>query len=167
MWNVVLYTKTGRPLSFSKICFRVEYVRYSVIIFRQLAIASARLKMEERTVSENVVDRASQKWAAICHLSALVGLLGNGIGFFLAPLIVWLIKRQDNPFIDEQGKEAVNFQITMLLAAAVSALLMLVLVGFILIAIVGILMVVFPIIAAVKASEGEHYRYPISIRLIT
>jgi uncharacterized Tic20 family protein len=147
--------------------FAVEYIGYSVIIFLQLAIASARLEVEVSAVSQNVVDRASQKWAAICHLSALIGLLGNGIGFFLAPLIVWLVKRQDNPFIDEQGKEAVNFQITMLLAAAVSALLMLVLVGFILIAIVGILMVVFPIIAAVKASEGEHYRYPISIRLIT
>lgn len=158
--------KSGGCLSSPKSCFTVEYIKYSVIIFLQLAIARARLEVEESALSQNVVDRASQKWAAICHLSALVGLLGNGIGFFLAPLIVWLVKRQDNPFIDEQGKEAVNFQITMLLAAAVSALLMLVLVGFILIAIVGVLMVVFPIIAAVKASEGEHYRYPISIRLI-
>jgi uncharacterized Tic20 family protein len=162
-----LYKKTADLCFFLRGCFRVEYIEYSMIIFQQLINVSARLEVEEIALSENVMDRSSQKWAAICHLSALVGLLGNGIGFFLAPLIVWLVKRQDNPFIDEQGKEAVNFQITMLLAAAVSALLMLVLVGFILIAIVGILMVVFPIIAAVKASEGKHYRYPISLRLIT
>ncbi|TFG37500.1 MAG: DUF4870 domain-containing protein, partial [Syntrophobacterales bacterium] len=66
------------------------------------AVTKARLQVEESGLSQNVVDRGAQKWAAICHLSALIGLLGNGIGFFLAPLIVWLVKRQDNPFIDEQ-----------------------------------------------------------------
>lgn len=120
----------------------------------------------ENALLENVEDRDAQRWAAICHLSALVGLLGNGIGFFLAPLIVWLIKRHDHPFINEQGKEALNFQITMLLAAAVSAVLMLVLIGFILLPVVLILMVIFPIVAAINASDGDHYKYPVSIRLI-
>jgi len=49
----------------------------------------------------------------VCHLAALVGLLGNGIGFLLGPLVVWLFKKEDDPFIDEQGKEAVSFQIIM------------------------------------------------------
>jgi uncharacterized Tic20 family protein len=105
-------------------------------------------------------------WAMLCHLSALVGLLGNGIGFILGPLIVWLIKRQEHPFIDEQGKEAVNFQITMFIAFAVSFILAFLLIGIPLLVILAILEIVFPIIAAIKTSNGEHYRYPVSLRLI-
>lgn len=104
--------------------------------------------------------------ASLIHLSALVGLLGNGIGFILAPLVVWIFKRDDDPFIDDQGKEAVNFQITMTLAAIVSGVLMVVLIGFILLPIVLIAMVVFPIIAAMRARDGEFYRYPATIRFI-
>lgn len=106
------------------------------------------------------------KTASLLHLSALVGLLGNGIGFILGPLVVWFLKRDDDPFIDEQGKEAINFQITMTLAAIVSAVLMAVLIGFVLLPLVLIAMVVLPIVAALKAREGESYRYPATIRFI-
>ena len=102
----------------------------------------------------------------ICHLSALIGLLGNGIGFVLGPLVIWLVKREDHPFVDEQGKEAVNFQITMFLALFVCIPLMLVVIGFILAVIIAFLMIIFPIIGAIKASDGESYRYPLSLRLI-
>jgi uncharacterized Tic20 family protein len=102
----------------------------------------------------------------LCHLSALVGLLGNGIGFLLGPLIVWLLKREEHPFIDEQGKEAVNFQITMFIAFFVAAILILILIGIPLLIALGILDLVLPIVAAIKASNGEHYRYPFAIRLI-
>lgn len=110
--------------------------------------------------------RDARKWAMICHVIALVGLLGNGIGFLLGPLILWMIKKEDDPFVDEQGKEAVNFQITMFLAMMLSAVLALVLIGFVLLVIGFLMMIIFPIIAAMKANEGEHYRYPISIRFI-
>ncbi len=112
------------------------------------------------------IPREARKWAMICHLSALIGLLGNGIGFLLAPLVIWLVKREDHPFVDEQGKEAVNFQITMFLALFVCIPLMLVVIGVILAVIVGFLMIIFPIIGAIKASDGESYRYPLSLRLI-
>jgi hypothetical protein len=102
----------------------------------------------------------------VCHIVALVGLLGNGIGFLLGPLLVWLVKKEDDPFIDEQGREAVNFQITMFIAAIISALLILVVIGILLLIVVGILMIVFPIIGAIKANEGEHYRYPFAIRFL-
>ncbi len=106
------------------------------------------------------------KTASLLHLSAFVGLLGNGIGFILGPLVVWFLKRDDDPFIDEQGREAVNFQITMTLAAIVSAVLMAVLIGFLLLPIVLIAMVVLPIIAAMRTRDGEAYRYPFTIRFI-
>lgn len=122
--------------------------------------------MNETADSTRISSREARKWATICHLMALVGLVGNGIGYLVGPLVVWLIKKEDDPFIDEQGKEAVNFQITMFLAALASGLLVLVIIGIVLLLIVAILMTVFPIIAAIKASEGEHYRYPMSIRFI-
>ncbi len=109
----------------------------------------------------------ARNWAMACHLMALVGLLGNGIGFILGPLVVWLIKRAEDPFIDDHGKEAVNFQITMMIAVFVSALLIFVLIGFVLLPLVVIANIVLTIIAGLKASNGEHYRYPLCIRFIT
>lgn len=108
----------------------------------------------------------ARRWASLCHIIALVGLIGNGVGFVLGPLVVWLIKKDEDPFIDEQGKEAINFQITMVIAAIISGFLTLVVIGLFLLIAVGILMVVFPIIAAIKSSNGEHFRYPFTIRFI-
>ncbi len=104
--------------------------------------------------------------AALLHLSALIGLIGNGIGFVLAPLAFWLVKRNDDPFLDEHGKEAVNFQLSMTLAAIVSAVLMALLIGFVLLPIVLLAMIGLPIIAAMRARDGESYRYPATIRFI-
>ena len=104
--------------------------------------------------------------ASLLHLSALVGLLGNGIGFILAPLVIWVLKRDDDPFLDEQGKEAVNFQITMTLAAIVLAALIVVGVGLLLLPVVLVAMAGLPIVAALRVRDGEDYAYPISIRFI-
>lgn len=114
----------------------------------------------------SVTPSDARTWAMLCHMSALVGLLGNGIGFLVGPLIVWLIKRNDHPFIDEQGKEALNFQITMFIAFIIAGVLVFVLIGFALLAILALAEVVFPIIAGIKANNGEHYRYPFAIRFI-
>ena len=116
--------------------------------------------------TDSGLSRDARKWAMICHIVALVGLLGNGIGFLVGPLVVWLIKREDDPFIDEQGKEAVNFQLTMLLAVIVSIVLVVVVIGFFLLFVLAVVMTVFPIIAAIKANNGEHYRYPLSFKFI-
>jgi uncharacterized Tic20 family protein len=122
--------------------------------------------MNDNNVTSSDIPREARKWAMICHIIALAGLLGNGIGFLIAPLIVWLIKREDHPFIDRQGKEAVNFQITMFIILFVSAILALVLIGFVFLFIVAFIMTVFPIIAAIKANEGNDYKYPFTIRFI-
>jgi uncharacterized Tic20 family protein len=112
------------------------------------------------------IPREARQWAMACHLVALVGLLGNGVGFVLGPLIVWLLKKEDHPFIDEQGKESLNFQITMLIIMFISVLFTLVIVGFAFLIIAAFIMTIFPIIGAIKANDGEHYRYPFSIRFI-
>ncbi|SOD91877.1 DUF4870 domain-containing protein [Spirosoma fluviale] len=104
-------------------------------------------------------------WAMLTHLSTLTGLF-TGVGFIIAPIIIWQIQKDKSAYIDYHGKEAVNFQITIALATAVSFLLMFVLIGFVLIWIVGIVWLVFTIIAAIKANNGEYYRYPLTIRFI-
>lgn len=106
-------------------------------------------------------------WCVACHLSALAGFVIPGAGHILGPLIIWLIKRGDSAEIDAHGKEALNFQLSMLIYSLAAGVLCLVLIGFGLLAVLHILNVVFVIIAAVKTSEGQMYRYPLTLRLIS
>jgi uncharacterized Tic20 family protein len=107
-----------------------------------------------------------RNWAVLAHLSALLGFAIWGIGIILGPLIVWLIKKDTLPFVNDQGREAMNFQITVFLAGIVCTALIFVFIGFPLLIALSIFDLVFMIIAAIKASEGVAYRYPISLRLI-
>jgi len=106
-----------------------------------------------------------RQWALFAHLSALVGYI-IPFGSIIGPLLIWQIKKNQMPFVDDQGKEALNFQITMAIAAIVCIVLMLVLIGFLLIWIVGILDLIFIVIAAIAANNGQAYRYPFNLRLI-
>src|SRR6202040_1831630 len=112
-------------------------------------------------VSSNV-----RTWTALCHASALLGVFLHFPGHLLPPLIVWLWKRDESPEIDAHGKEAVNFQISMLIYNVIAAMFCLVLIGFFFLAVLWVLNAVFVIIAAIQASDGKFYRYPITIRFI-
>ena len=105
-------------------------------------------------------------WAMFCHLAALSGFIipfGNVIG----PLIIWLIKKDTMPLVNQHGKESLNFQITVLIAAIISFILMFVLIGMLLLVVVGIGALVLTIMAAVKVANGQtDYRYPWTLRLI-
>ena len=105
-------------------------------------------------------------WTALCHASALLGVFLHFPGHVLAPLIVWLLKRDESPEIDAHGKEALNFQISMLIYNAVAAVFCLVLIGFLILPLLWILNAVFVIIAAIRASDGRLYRYPMTIRFL-
>ena len=105
-------------------------------------------------------------WSAFCHASALLGVLVHFPGHLLGPLIVWLVKRDDSPEIDAHGREALNFQISMLIYNVIAGVFCLALVGFVFLAILWVLNAVFVIIASIQASDGRFYRYPITIRFI-
>ncbi|MGD2295956.1 MAG: DUF4870 domain-containing protein [Candidatus Aminicenantes bacterium] len=110
-------------------------------------------------------ERQERSWGMGCHLAALAGFIfpfGNIIG----PLIIWLIKKDESEFVDDQGKESLNFQITITILAIVSAILIVILIGIPLLILVGLFSLVMIILAAIKASEGEKYRYPFTIRMI-
>ena len=114
------------------------------------------------------VNKDACMWAMICHLGGLGGLLPivPAVGCFIAPLIIWQVKKDEDPFIDEQGKEAVNFQISISIYVIVSIMLSFLCIGFFLLAGVIIFDFVFLLIAAVKANDGQYYRYPLAIRFI-
>ena len=104
-------------------------------------------------------------WGMLAHLAALAGFiipLGNIIG----PLVVWLIKKDESPFVDDQGKESLNFQISITIYCIVAAILIVIVIGIFLLIGLAILDLVLIIIAAVKANTGEKFRYPLTIRLI-
>lgn len=105
-------------------------------------------------------------WAMLCHLTALSGYIGVPFGNILGPLIIWLIKKDEMPVIDTQGKESLNFQISITIYALVSGLLCVILIGFLLLAILIIAQIVLTIIASLKANNGEFYHYPLTIRFI-
>ena len=102
-------------------------------------------------------------WAMLCHLLALSGVCVP-FGHVLGPLIMWVIKRDEDPFIDDQGKEALNFQLTMTIAIFVALILMFVVIGFLLLAVIFVFEIVMIIMASVAANEGRAYRYPVAIR---
>ncbi|HZP64997.1 MAG TPA: DUF4870 domain-containing protein [Rudaea sp.] len=113
----------------------------------------------------------ARQWAMFAHLSALTAFI-TGFGAIVGPLIIWQIKKNEMPFVDDQGKEALNFNITAfiiclglwvftLITFGIGALLtvpvfFLVFIGWL----------VFTIIAGIKANEGVAYRYPFAIRLV-
>lgn len=108
----------------------------------------------------------AKNWGMLCHISALAGVLVGGMGTWIGPLVVWLLKKDTIPFVDDQGKESLNFQITCIIGGLIGGLTMIIGIGLLILLAVGILWLVFTIIAAVKASEGVAYRYPFCLRLI-
>ena len=117
---------------------------------------------------QNPVPTPSQEarqWAMFCHFAAFLGLVFP-FGNLLGPLIVWQIKKDFDPFVDAQGKEALNFQISVALAAVICFILMVVVIGFPMLMLLGLAALVLTIIAGIKANEGQNYRYPFSWRLV-
>jgi uncharacterized protein len=110
--------------------------------------------------------KKARTWGMLCHLVALVGFLGIPFGHLLGPLVVWLFKKNEYPFADEQGKESLNFQISMTIYAILPIILVLIFIGIPLLILLGIADAILVIIAAVKASNGESYRYPLTIRFL-
>ncbi len=122
----------------------------------------------EQPKADRETNRDARMWAMFCHLAGLAAFLPLApvLGGVIAPLIIWQIKKDDFAFVNEQGKEAVNFQISIILYAIGAALLCFACIGFLLLPTVCIFDVVFLLIAAVKANDGVHYRYPLTIRFI-
>ena len=114
---------------------------------------------------ENQPSKDERTWAMLCHFSAFAGLIFP-FGNFFAPLIIWLIKKEELPFVEDQGKEVLNFQISMTIYLLISGMLCIILIGIPIIIGLVIFCFIITIIAAISANDGKSYRYPINLRLI-
>jgi uncharacterized Tic20 family protein len=133
--------------------------------------------MNESVPSASTASAEEKQWAMFAHLSALLGGLvtsgwAGSIGFFIGPLVIWMMKKDTMPFVADQAKEALNFAITVSLACFVLLLLTIMSLGIgalltiPLMMIIGVAALVLIIIAAMKANEGVAYRYPVALRLV-
>lgn len=116
-------------------------------------------------VTKEPPNKDARLWATLCHLAGLAGF-AFPVGNVILPLIFWQLKKDQYPFVDEHGKEAVNFQISITLYALASFCLFIICIGPFLLSAVGILDLIFLTIAAIKANDGQRYLYPLTIRLI-
>lgn len=106
-----------------------------------------------------------KQWVIFCHAGALAGLIVP-FGNIIVPAIIWSMKKEESEWIDDQGKESLNFQISMTIYLFVAGLLAFILIGLPLLFVLGIADLAFIIIAIIKSDKGERYRYPITLRLI-
>jgi len=129
--------------------------------------------MEEMNNNENIQNtnqslnysKDERMWAMLAHISAVAGFIfpfGNIIG----PLLIWILKKEEFPFVDDQGKEALNFQISISIYVIISIILVFILIGIPILIIIGLFALIMTIIASISAYDGKAYRYPLTFRVI-
>ncbi len=125
--------------------------------------------MENQEIIEQETKEPSKDekmWAMLTHISTFAAFVFP-VGNIIAPLIIWLIKKDEYPLVDDQGKEVINFQISMTIYIIASVILIFVVIGIPILIGLGIFDFIITIIAAIKANDGIKYRYPITIRFIS
>ncbi|GAA0349201.1 DUF4870 domain-containing protein [Bacillus horti] len=116
--------------------------------------------------SHSQLSKEERMWGTLCHLSAFAIFLLPFGGNFLGPLVVYLLKKNDYPFVADQGIESLNFQISLLIYTVISAMLIIVLIGLIGLFLIPIIGFIFVVIASLRANDGVRYRYPFTIRIL-
>jgi hypothetical protein len=122
--------------------------------------------MTQNAIQKQDEESQSRIWGMLCHLTALLGLVGIPLGNIFGPLLVWLYKKKTYPFVDTQGKESLNFQITMTILVLCAALMIYLKIGMMIIFVLAAINVVLVIIASIQAYRGETYHYPFQIRFL-
>lgn len=118
------------------------------------------------TTNEQVIEPREKIWAMVCHLSALTGCI-IPFGNIVAPLFIWLLLRKQYAYVDEQGRQALNFQLSVTIYFIVSLICILILVGFVLAPLVLLLNFIAIIVAAVETGNAKHFRYPLAIKFFS
>ena len=120
---------------------------------------------DDGSLSYDVSSR-DRTWGILVHASAFIGMLVP-MGHIIGPLLIWLIKKEESPFVDANGKEAVNFQISMTIYLVIAGFLVVVLIGLVIIPLLLVAWFALVAIASIRASNEQVYRYPATIRLIS
>ena len=121
---------------------------------------------EESTPAiEATPSKDERTWAMLCHFSTYIGFIFP-FGNIIVPLIIWLSKREDLPLVEDQGREVLNFQISMTIYFIISGILCIILIGIPIVIGLIIFDFIITIVAAISANDGKYYRYPINLKLI-
>ncbi len=112
-----------------------------------------------------MTEKEIKMWAALTHIAAF-SFFVIPFGNILGPLSIWIIKKNHSDFIDIHGKEAINFQISVTIYTIIASALIILLIGIPMLILVLLIAFIFPVIAAVRAIDGEYYYYPITIEFI-
>ena len=113
----------------------------------------------------NLIDMQEKQWALICHLSGLSGYF-IPFGNVIVPIIIWSMKKDEMPMVDEHGKEVINFQLSITMWIIMSGILIVLLIGIPMLIVLGLLQFILVIIGALKADSGQLYKYPLTIQFI-
>ena len=113
-------------------------------------------------------DHDDKTMGMLCHLGALAGFMAPGIGHIAVPLVVWLAGRHKSPFVEANGRESLNFQITatLAMAACLPVLYAWAWIGLIPLLLVALFWLAFVLIGSLKSSDGVVYRYPLRIEFL-
>jgi len=122
-------------------------------------------RLEPMDSEDQREDRQTRMWAMFLHLSVFLGYVVPIAGL-LVPIIIWQTKKEDLPILDQHGKNLVNWIISFVLYGAVFVLLAFVVIGVPLLMLLGLLAIIFPIVAGIKANNGEVWKYPLSIAFL-
>ena len=103
-------------------------------------------------------------WAMLCHIASFAYFIP--LGHIFGPLIIWLLKKDESELVNDQGKESLNFQLSMTIYLLLALPLVFLFIGIPLLIVLGVLDLILVILAAVSAAQGQAYRYPLSIKFI-
>ncbi|MGD2184498.1 MAG: DUF4870 domain-containing protein [Desulfobacterales bacterium] len=130
-----------------------------------LVVLVKRQNNKNKQLNKPMSDDEERKWAMFAHIGTFSSMFVP-LGNIIAPIVIWQMKKKDSSFVVEQAKESLNFQISLMLYGLISILLIFIIIGIFLIFALVIFSLIMVIVAGVKANEGEHYRYPLSIRFV-
>jgi uncharacterized protein len=129
-----------------------------------IRIYSERIQ-EGTSVNDTIDPKTIHQWAMFMHLSMLLNFI-IPFGGVVAPIVMWQLKKDDYPGIDEHGKNIVNFMISMLIYSLICGVLVFVVIGVFLLILLGLAGVILPIVAGIKANNGETWKYPLCLQII-
>lgn len=121
--------------------------------------------MSDEPAFGRIATHDERLWATFCHLGAFA-MFFCPFGNILAPLIIWLVKRESSSYIDMHGREALNFQISMSIYTFIAGIFIIVVIGFILVPILVLINLILAVLAAISANKGQSYQYPATIRFV-
>jgi len=131
-----------------------------------LVVLIKRQKHKSKYVNEPLSEEEENKWAMWAHIITFSNALVP-LGNFIGPIVIWQLKKNESEFVTDQAKEALNFQISLIIYAVISFLCIFIFIGVFMIIGLVLFSLIIVIVAAVRANGGEYYRYPMCIRLIS